>query len=314
MATQQHYFSDHKSYLFSDTSKVTSQSIIDQIMPYIDKWQAVFPYEPTWIYENHGIPSPIIRVDCIIINGKVFILEVEDRPQGFGVAYRHHQNLYHMIMNCLCQFQESNKGIVNHFLTLFGFSKSSINFVQSETRFGDDHLVFKQVSLKKALRSHGLIIPRCRPTEIEYHSLRSKSLFPISTEGDKAYGIDLGIYLDVADYQKLDLAQVIVYKPAVGTRTREIKFCFPDGDSRKELADSQHLISEKKLAKKKHGFVQQYVEPATCPDADYPDHYSIDRLYFTYINGKYEYAGGYWFATPGILVHGTDGCITGNIL
>ena len=298
MATQQHFFSGDKPYLFSDVTKVTSQSIIDQITPYIEKWQTVFPYEPTWIYENHGIPSPIIRIDCIVRDGKVFILEVEDRPQGLGVSYRHHPNVYAFISQCLGQFHNIDQ----------------IFFVQSETRFGDDHLAFSRLTLAQSLQSNSLIIPRCRPTEEQYHSLRSKSLFPISTEGDKAYGVALELYLPVQEYEQLDLTQGIVYKPAVGTRTREIKFCFPDGDSRKELADSQHLISEKKLAKKKHGFVQQYVEPATCPDADYSNHHSIDRLYFTYINGKYEYAGGYWFATPGILVHGTDGCITGNIL
>lgn len=70
----------------SDVVNMVPAGIKDGLKAALLEYTVSFPREKTWVQENAGVPSLIIRFDFTIVKDKLQIYRVDGSPRGIGVA------------------------------------------------------------------------------------------------------------------------------------------------------------------------------------------------------------------------------------
>src|SRR3989344_2307568 len=139
------------------------------------KWSGCFAPEETWVRQRHGVPSLVVRIDCIVRNSQLIVYEVEERPAGMGLS---------------C--------VVNPYFpkTLEGVARTWPEFevkVSPKRRATDDSLWIKALNWQMPSPSP-LKLVRAEPEETELHAYEVQSVSSVKAKGNKSYGLAMGLW------------------------------------------------------------------------------------------------------------------------
>jgi len=312
-----------------DTSSVVeyfSASAIEQALDLIRRWISVFPKGTTWVGKEYNVPSLFIRLDCIVdTQGALRVFEIEERPAGIGATMR----LNPFFAERFAQVQRQ---------------WPSFKWVRVAERNTDDaDWLGEGMTLEQALHHDGLLLVRSRPETVEYHPLEDRSVSTIRHEGDKRYGVELGLWSIVrwqSDPQEESGGYVVpavkspcVLKPVQGTRCRNVKAYLNgsidmvrvDGVGKVPHLGGVRLIKvandtlgidsiERHVRASGEMFSQPFVMPMRLSHQSEKN--AIYRFYFGFSPQKNAYVplGGVWAASRSLLVHGTDDTVFGPLM
>lgn len=251
----------------------------------VERALSFFPREETWVQRNFRIPTLIARIDAALIDGRLAVFEVEERPCGIGVA---------VVLNPA-------------FHDRFGETRRSwpeIEVVASPDRVGkiDDH-IWTRVNGGGS----GLVLLRCEPGEIEFHGFEPRSVSSLKEEGNKSYGLAMGLWRQVEAGDILPWDNGFVLKPLQGSKCKAVEVW----DPRKRPGSSSKTRVERVLVEQGAMFLQNLVEPqiGTCGG------FMMVRVYFAFdiSAARWQYLGGVWMERKNLRIHGASDTITGVV-
>ena len=262
---------------------------VDNAVNFITRWLRVFPREQTWVVRQYAIPSLIIRLDCVIKDGKLVIYEIEDRPAGIGVS-----------ILASSVFAEKFKELKRLW--------PKFEAVISPRRNGSDDEVW--LSIAKGPVNGSLVLVRAEPDEKEFHYLGPKSISTIITEGDKSYGVPLGLWTEVSSADELSWEKGFVLKPLRGSKCKNVELWSP-GKKGGGISTKSRII--RVLEEQGKMFLQDFVAPMDCPNLQ--GFSMIYRFCFGFhpIKNAYVPLGGLWAARPNQKIHGAGDTIFGPL-
>ncbi len=252
---------------------------------------------PWWSIRYQLHPSPLIRVDMAPVNvgGNVpaALYEVETRPAGLGV-----------LLSLLPQKKALWQEVFAH---CRGFVRTPESPIQ------DDQLCAEILGLP-FFESIGEVNGH-RPLWIRSDVLdevEDISLVPIREDGDKRYLLRLGLAERISS-RDLDFDQNFAIKPIRGARCTDVQI-YLNSQTRKKFAGSatksqiQRIIS----GREDQFLVQSFIAPEEINYQDKPS-WLIWRIFFGWINGRYEPVGGLWVARRSLKIHGARDSICGPL-
>lgn len=250
------------------------------------RWERVFPMEETWVRRTHGTPSLLVRLDCVVEADQLRIYEVEERPAGVGIS---------TIVN-------------SQFADLFAEVRQSwpaVTVVMCPTRRGgDDYLWANQVVVGvENAPAEGIVLARCEPHQDEFHHLEPRSVSTLREEGNKGYGVDLGLWSVVSSPDQLPWAEGFALKPVYGSKSKDIVVW--TGAKRDRGASTRSQV-ERVLVKNGSMYCQPLIRPMVGPEGQY-----IFRVYFARGKDGWRCIGGLWMARNNLVVHGAGDSVTG---
>jgi hypothetical protein len=268
--------------------------IIEQCDDAIDMWLKYFPFESTWIQNNYGVPSILIRLDCVVnANGKLELYEVEERPCGAGLVSK-----------------------FNPFFKdrLDSVRKSWPDFeavVSPERKYSDD---------LEWLPSYGgngsLVLVRAEPYEKEFHHFQSRSVSTIVTEGDKRYGVGMGLWSLVTpeSFQNDEIWKMpFCIKPLKGSKCMNLEIWHPESRFKSGFGVSSRGRILKAIEREQRMYLQKFIEPMKV---DGFEGNMIYRIYFGFdlLKKKYEYIGGCYNVRSSFKIHGASDSVFGPVV
>ena len=285
----------------------------NQAKALLAQWVGLFPEEPTWVRREHGVPSLIVRLDCVVHANKLHIFEVEDRPCGIGVS------------------SELNQEFGKRLNAALGYV-GPIRWVSDPARVTDDSIwLGPGLGLHEALSdtSSNPLLVRSRPEHRDYYPLASRALSTVMREGDKRWMRELGLLRDFTWHPPEGLSEPgyvepvidgrFVLKLAQGTRAREIKV-YLDGvgwDGVKSREDTINVTQFERLIAQGRHVVQPFIPPmrSSFLEGERSRWNMIYRMFFCFSELKeWVPIGGMWMATKSLIVHGTPNAVTGPLV
>ncbi len=253
-------------------------------------WQRLFPHEHTWVQEEHGVPSLIVRLDCTICaDGHLGIYEVEERPAGIGFTG---------LLNA--QFQSK--------LAALRQKWPSISVVLSPNRrAGDDYLWTEVVS--EVSNGHKVLV-RAEPEESDYWPLEGRSISSVRSKGDKSYGVAFGWWREVNSTNDLPWDETFVLKPMQGSKARGIAIWDPQ---RRNGASTRSQVERARAAAGGRVFLQPFI-PALAGREGYA--FKMLRMFYGYDPELHfwQCLGGSWTARNNLRLHGSSDSLFGPVL
>ncbi|MBI2642401.1 MAG: hypothetical protein HYW97_00960 [Candidatus Wildermuthbacteria bacterium] len=267
----------------------------------LSQWEDAFPQEKTFVQEKFGVPSLLVRFDCVWRKDTgLGVYEIEERPAGVGITLTLNQQFRTLLSSLQKEWPE-------------------FSVVVSPRRAhhgGDDHLWVPEVPLGKALEGDGLVFVRADPDEIQFHALAPRSVSTIATKGLKSYGLALGLWktLDAQEVAKnpelLPWEEGFCIKPFKGSKTRGIAIWKPGEKS--DVARQQLLA---RIQSPEGAYMQPFIPPLRMRIRGKPYNY-IFRIFFGYSPKRQEWLplGGNWDARPApiVLIHGAFDAVAGS--
>lgn len=268
--------------------RVFSAEASKQALALLGKWQKVFAKENTWAQSYVGIPSLIVRLDCIVRDGQLVVYEVEERPAGVGIS---------SIVN-----PEFGKRFVELASTWQPFSV----VVSPFRRATDDSLWQEQ--LPWGNHESGLVLVRAEPEEQQFHLHEPNSVSSLKRKGDKGYGEALGLWQKVKFSDELNWSESFVLKPLQGSKLKDLEIWDPQrrpGSSRREVVEQTLAASPRGM------FCQKLFPPMESGIARFP--WMIFRVFFGYDHkcNEWKALGGNWNARHNLRIHGATDAIFG---
>ncbi len=288
------------SFITSTHKEMLSPEVIEQALDFLGRWSGVFPKEDSWSQKNFGVPSVIVRLDCVVKEGKMLIYEAEERPAGIGIATQLNLSFTENLSRIRAQWPQF---------------KSLVSPLRES--FCDDFLWLKSISMEAALNNGALLLIRAEPEEKDFHPLICRSVSSLLFEGDKSYGISLGLWREVSaeDFDSLPWDTGFCLKPRRGSRCRGIEIWLPNDEKKKVKAGGTSTRSRIKRTLETYGkmYLQDFIEPMRSPISE--NLFMIHRVFFGYSPGSnsYAYLGGLWNARPNLKIHGATDTVIGPV-
>lgn len=284
-------------FIISNKIEVMSSIFLEQSMELISQWLKHFPKESTWIENNYGVPSIIIRLDCIMRDGVVHVYEIEDRPAGVGISSH--------INSCFRSRLEEMVKKWPPFVSVISSSRSS----------NDDALWIPVISIEEARSRNSLLLIRAEPGDEAFIEFQSRSISTLVNEGSKLYGEGMGLWRAVTldDFDELPWADGFCLKPKEGSRCRGVEIWIPGKQNGKRGASTRSQVM-RGLSCFEQMYLQELINPL---EEEFEGRIlrKIYRVYFGYNpqTKQYECLGGLWVARPNLKVHGATDSVAGPI-
>lgn len=280
----------------SDLEICLNPDDIRWMQEFLDRWVDFFPSENTWIHRSYGVPSVIVRFDCVIRGESRGIYELEERPAGGGLS----KKINGVFANKLHRLQSD--------WLACGIDPGYV--ISHRREVLDDHLW-----LPPATDEH-LIWPRVDHHESDYYHLQDRSLSVIATKGLKSYGIEMGLWKLVIDGENLPWHEPFVLKPLRGSKCSQVFVWWPDKKTAPEGAHTKSKITDAlKIAGKM--YLQEYIPAMSHPGLP---GYGVFLRFFWGLNtltGQYVPLGGMWMGRPGkyghARLHGASDALSGPV-
>lgn len=282
----------------STTELVLPRAIEEQAMELVDRWVQVFPKEPTWIQTNLGIPSLIIRIDGIDRDGNLAVYEIEDRPAGIG----HTALINQQFRNNLAEVKKT---------------WPDFDVVISPLRDrADDELWNSVVDFNSAQRSQRLVLVRAEPEESQFRIFQTRSVSTVATEGDKSYGVPLGLWGFIDNPNQLPNRKSFVLKPLQSSKGKNMVFYdmrTNPGPGNTRMKNAIKAL-EKQISQKGGMYMQELIPPMSSGISVYP--FMIYRFFFgfNFLAQGWVSLGGSWFARNNIKIHGASDSLSGPLV
>lgn len=268
-------------------------------------WEKHFPREDTWVQKELGKPSLLVRLDMVKRpDGSYGFYEVEERPMGIGIAS--------LISH---EFQTRARDM---FIAWRGFYRP-IAFVVSESRCGKcDDLVLKEtlgltvITGMPKRNGNTLYFVRAEPDEVEFHALSEHSVSTISTEGDKSYGVPLGLWKPIPqNHDALPWTDGFALKPRQGSKMKHVYLWHP---SRVKGIESKNKI-KRVIDEGKVAYYQEWLPPERY-SLFQEDHFLVRRVYWGWDprSTRWQCLGGLWNSRPNHRIHGATDSVFGEIV
>lgn len=272
--------------------------IQDQAMEMINVWMRVFPKEPTWIQNNFGIPSFVVRIDGIDKDGNLAIYEIEDRPAGIG----HTMMINQQFRRKLAEAKET---------------WPDFDVVISPLReVADDQLWNKTIDFDSAVLSNRLVFVRAEPEEKQFRVFQSRSVSTITTEGDKSYGVPLGLWSFIDNPNQLPQHRSFVLKSLQSSKGRNMVFYDVRSNPGPGHTRMKNVIKmlERQIVEKGGMYIQDFIPPMESGIETLP--YMIYRFFFgfNFLTWKWVSLGGSWFARNNLKIHGARDSLSGPLV
>lgn len=282
----------------SENCERAHQSAVDQMSIVAARWKEAFPRENTWIQTHWGVPSILIRLDVAIHDGVVHFYEVEDRPAGIGLTRSTNPS-----------FQKRFDAIREKW--------PSFSVVSCDSRRLDDRLWVDEKSLTDL--NGELVYPRVPPEATEYHHLEHRCLSTLLKEGDKSYGVPMGLWRKVNHGDQLPWEKSFALHPLVGTRRNDLVIYSNLPQSKKPGGTVSRGRTERELEAQGAMYFQDIIPPMKSNHV--PHHEMIFRFYFGYDPSVESYVplGGLWNSRPNengrgnYSIHGASDAVFGPI-
>ncbi len=263
----------------------------------IQEWVISFPKEKTFVQREFGIPSLIVRLDCVVdSNERLFIYEVEDEPGGIGIS-----NVINQQFNGLLKRCERDENWPTFAVIISPDWKNSDDFLWN-----------------KVIESEAWILPqkvwvKAHPHDVRFHHLEEYSVTTLKRKGDKSYGERMGLWksIKIKDFEFLPWSEGFVLKPLVGYGAHNLEIWVGEGQKKLWGASTKSRI-QKRLEEQKEMFVQKFVFPV---NQGLPE-FSILRPFFAYSPTCNDWIclGGYWVSRQNIRVHGSTDALCGPLV
>lgn len=311
-----------------------SQAEHEEMRGILHFWSRAFVREENFMRRYFGVPSLIVRADYFYKDG-IKLCEIEERPAGIALTATVNRT-----------FLKRTQSI---FETLEKRSGKKIALVISEGRKGtsDDpywangmfhrHIpIFYGMPNKEARENH-LFYVRANRNEEMYFDLTRESISSIASEGDKSYGLAMGLWSHIDDPEKLPWKSGVVLKPRTGSQFEEVLIC-----RQGKHGLGVHSVSRGKLAieEKKVAYWQPYFEPETPNflnpkvkrnegkeelkregaragrSESAPKIHMLRRAYWALdlLTENWVSLGGVWMASPTVRIHGSRESLCGPLL
>ncbi|MDD4409966.1 MAG: hypothetical protein PHW52_04945 [Candidatus Pacebacteria bacterium] len=280
---------------------ILSERTIRQASDVIEEWLDHFPWEDTWVENNYGVPSIIIRLDCTVDEkGGLHVYEVEDRPSGIGATSR---------------FNISFKEKLDDLRSVWPRFES---IVSPHRDYCDD------CEWLPPYNGNGsLVLIRSEPYEKDFHSFQRRSVSTVLTKGNKSYGVPMGLWRKIYPNELEDLENRIwekcfALKPLQGSKCNNVMIWHPEHRKyRKMFKDGSGTTTRQRIIQTLHELKEMYIQDYIPPMLI---HYQgekrmIYRIFFGYdprIN-KYQYIGGFSNVRPSLKIHGATNTLFGSI-
>ncbi len=286
----------------------------------LSEWVAVFPKTPANLtQQEEGVPSALVRFDYtytprLRIGPQIY--EIEERPAGMGIA---------AVLNG--KFRDGFVRSVEFWQKRF---KKELAVCISDERAGtSDDEFWAATLLRQPIRvckgvpppedlCRYIWWPRTSRHESAYYGLTPHSLSTNELEGDKSYGVSMGLWHHIGRPSDISFRGGCALKPKAGSRFENIQLVGPGAQHAKGCISIQRALRE--IGEGKFAYWQPYHEPERTAQHPWllPDYHLIRRVYFAYSAPsvgapRYLCLGGCWMATPTARVHGTTETLTGPI-
>jgi hypothetical protein len=279
-------------------------------------WAKSFnPNHKNWMVENFSVPSNIIRFDYVLdYKGDINVFEIEDRPAGFEInalVSRNTNNSFMLALDRLSTCAQKPIGICISKGRMFNsddfFWAQRLLEFNRNWDFKNIRIVFGEVPKNP---EDYLWFVRSLRHEKEYYDLEKYSFSTIQYEGDKSYGLKMGLYKTIPEDILWD--KPFVFKPESGCRCENVHMYHPKqpGGGFSTRSKIERAIENGDVK-----YIQPYYEPEH-PDF-LPNGYSMLRrcyLIFDIQTLSYKVVGGQWEARPKChKIHGASDAVCGNL-
>ncbi|MFA6252470.1 MAG: hypothetical protein WCX74_03660 [Candidatus Paceibacterota bacterium] len=269
-----------------------SGEVLEQCYSAIEKWVIHFVPEPTWIFNTHGVHSILIRLDCIVDqNEKLRIYEVEERPCGAGIVSTFNP-VFEQKLRQVKKTWPSFEAVISH-----------------RRKYTDD------LDWIPPYGGNGsLVLVRAEPEEGEFHCFQPHSVSTIVNEGNKQYGVGMGLWASVTPETFSENGvwkNPFCLKPSHGSKCQNLEIWHPE----KKFKSGYGISSRKRILEtiEREGemYLQDFIEPMRVDGG-----YMIYRIYFGYNmeERRYEYIGGCYNIRPSFKIHGATDSIFGPVV
>lgn len=277
---------------------VLPETIQNQAVEMVNRWVKIFPKEDTWIQANFGIPSLVVRIDGIDRGGDLAIYEIEDRPAGIG---------HTLLLNR--QFREKLAEIKQTW--------PDFDVVVSPLRDrADDELWNCVVDFELARGSQRLIFVRAEPGEEQFRIFQSRSISTIATEGDKSYGVTLGLWNFIDSPNQFPTHRSFVLKPLQSSKARNMAFYDVRSHAGPGNMKMKNVIKvfKSQIEAKGGMYIQELIPPMESGIKTHP--FMIYRFFlgFDFSTGRWVSLGGSYFLRNNIKIHGHSDALSGPLV
>ncbi len=272
------------------------------------QWSKSFtPKHKNWISENFSVPSIVIRFDYVLgSDGTVNVFEIEDRPAGLEITTICNPGFIKLFSDALTQCSES--------------AHKNIGICISPGRMytSDDFSLAQRLGYRTVLgdipnRYKDMIwFVRSLRDERNYYRLSPHCLTTIQYEGDKSYGLKMGLWKNVGE-GTIPWDKPFVVKPKSGCRCENVHLYHPmkPGGGYSTRSKIEQAIHSGEVS-----YIQEYHSPE-FPDF-LPPGYALMRrciLIFDVISQRYRVAGGVWESRPKChKIHGANDAVCGPLV
>lgn len=277
---------------------------------YLRNWQPCFPESGNLSELHFGVKSALVRFDYVVEHGLVHVYELEERPAGIGVTCMLRPDFLLLLKKYLKEQEEALS------------ARFALYISESRKNSSDDHIfseisgfpIFEGYVDETTLSQCAWYVRAFRHEHDVDTRFNARSLSTIRHEGNKSYGVPLGLWTEFGAGWEPDWSQAFVVKPKKGSRFEQVLLWHPDS---KELGAGFATRTKVTTAIRegKVSFRQPYHAPEEISVGN-GRFRRIRRAYFVWSPAEKRYMslGGMWMATPTARVHGTKDSVSGVLL
>jgi hypothetical protein len=265
-------------------AKFLSPEIKKAMIELLEEWAKHFPKEDTWVWRNYSVPTLIARVDFVISeDGKIIVIEIEDRPAGLGAAC----DINPEFAERLRRIQEEN------WLPFYPFVPPN---KEHHPQYDD----YRWLGSEPADQEDCLLLIRADRDETSLSHLIWRSVSTVRTEGDKGYGEKMGFWGRVS-LNDLDensswwlkgfclkglrdscAEKILIWHPELSKNKHKIRGISTKG----KIIDTLSTLGEM--------FIQEFIPPLEM-EYDGKKFFGIHRFHFGFdiVTKKWVPLGGY---------------------
>ncbi len=278
------------------------------------------PGYSNWMYDNLGVPSPIIRVD-FSPEKPDYPYEFEARPAGLGIyteffggkeqVGRYFAGLSEYLGRPLgVQVLPSvfgGEGKKDRSLDSRTFAKNAgLPFFENGTRPNEEYLLWARGGEEdiEAVGSDRL------------SAIEAQSLTPVRDHGNKEYLARMGLATVLCDTAEIDFDTAFCIKPIYGSKSDGVGIFVPDGKKLPGTSTRTQILRLRDYNDAKGGsLVQEYIPPALVSEEGQKQQFMIFRIFAAFMpeTGQYEMFGGTYFTRPNVKIHGASDALVGKV-
>lgn len=320
------------SFLSCGQPIVMEKDEIAQLGEIIRDWKSAFAggVMRTLIQKRFGTHSIKVRIDYFNKqNYGVQVCEVEERPAGIAITCEiNTQFRPHLMRLFASTVRAFGKPIAFCVSDARAGDSDDATFLKvyrwpgdSETGFHPRNIKFVQgVPIALEIKNYVWWVRALRNEEA-YFDLEPHALSTISQEGDKEYGVPMGLWFKIGSNWRsvLPLERGCVLKPRYGSRFENsliVQTVNKQFDGARNNAGI-HSFQKAQMAIESGSVVywQPFYPPERAKFLEQSERHLLRRAYFgfDFDSGEYYPMGGIWIAHDTVRIHGTTNALFGPL-